>query len=88
MQESKSLLLSELQLEFRFPQEEEEDGNNIEKQPVLPSASFSPPSVADQAATPDPGGMSMYHGSFPNLSSKFFFFVMRTFLFLLSAKSA
>ncbi|CAG5134129.1 unnamed protein product, partial [Candidula unifasciata] len=58
---------SELQLGFRFPSDDE-DGNNIEKQPVLPSVSFSPPSVADQAATPDPGGMSMYQGSFPNIS--------------------
>ncbi|XP_059149196.1 serine-rich adhesin for platelets-like [Physella acuta] len=56
-----------LHLEYRFPPDDE-DGSNIEKQPVLPSASFSPPSVADQAATPDPSGMNMYNGTFPNLS--------------------
>ncbi|KAH9489155.1 hypothetical protein Btru_052334 [Bulinus truncatus] len=57
-----------LQLEFHFSPHDEEDGSHIEKQPVLPSASFSPPSVADPAVTPDPGGMGIYNGTFPNLS--------------------
>ncbi|GFN84638.1 hypothetical protein PoB_001114400 [Plakobranchus ocellatus] len=54
---------------------EEEESNNLEKQPVLPSASFSPPSVADQAANQaavaaaEAGAVGhQYTGPFPNLS--------------------
>nr|KAI8742655.1 CAPRDM4 [Biomphalaria glabrata] len=54
-------------LQFQYPPDDEDDAS-IVKQPVLPSASFSPPSVADPAVTPDPGGMGMYNGTFPNLS--------------------
>ncbi|XP_005107014.1 uncharacterized protein LOC101846837 [Aplysia californica] len=53
----------DLHLEFRFS---EDPGAG--KQPVLPSASFSPPSVADQAALPDSSEMTMYNGTFPSLS--------------------
>ena len=57
--------------------EVEENSGSLEKQPVLPSASFSPPSVADQAASQaaaaaaaEAGGEEHhYSGTFPNLSS-------------------
>lgn len=61
------MLLPDLQFRYHA----EEVSGEGEKHPVLPSASFSPPSVADQAATPDSGNMNLYNGSFQNLTGMF-----------------